>query len=244
VAVISDVGRALRTLLRPHLPSHAVIQLGPPVDASDQGRATDPAVHLVLRWLRDDPNGRQSGDTDVRASDGTLLGRQAPARRYELRYLITARADSVEVEHKLLDAVLLAVAGLDSLPGGCLPKGLADTGLPVFIRVCADPAPNWSVMPAHASFELNVSAPLLPPLQTDLAPPAAELSVGVRRRLPPRQALSPQRPAPPPRQALSPQRPAPPSQPAAPLPQPPAADAPDTTVPTGRQWRRTRVNET
>ena len=195
-AVIPEVGRALHTLLRPQVPASAAIHLGQPVDPPAGVLAANgagPAVHLVLCWLRADPNGQQSGDTDVRAEDGSLLGRQAPARRYELRYLVTARAESAEAEHELLDAVLLAVTGLDALPAECLPNDLADTGLAVFLQVCAEPALASSGIPAHAGFELNVSAPLLPPLQTELAPPAAELSVGVRRPMPQRPApLSPQ----------------------------------------------------
>jgi len=170
-------------------------------------------VHLVLCWLRDDPDGRQSGDRDVRADDGTLLGRQAPARRYELKYLVTARAESAEAEYELLDAVLLAVTGLDALPSDCLPKGLADAGLPVFLQVCSERTPAGAGVPAHAGFELAVSAPLLPPLQTELAPPAAELSVGVRRTVPPR--------------------------PPSPLTPDAGAGAGNGT----RQWRRTRVAE-
>jgi hypothetical protein len=189
--VISDVGRALRTLLRQQVPADAAIHLGPPVDGPGGANGAGPGVHLVLCWLRDDPGGRQSGDTDVRAADGSLLGRQAPARRYELRYLVTARAESAEAEYELLDAVLLAVTGLDALPADCLPKGLADQGLPVFLQVCADPAVAIAShgVPAHAGFELNVNAPQLPPLQTELAPPAAELSVGVRRPMPRRPAV-------------------------------------------------------
>jgi hypothetical protein len=192
MAVISDVGRALRTLLRGHLPAGAAVHLGRPADRATtpaaNGAGSEPAVHLALCWLRDDPSGRQSGDWDVRTEDGTLLGRQSPARRYELRYLVTARAESVEAEHDLLDAALLAVTGLDALPPESLPKGLADAGLPVFLRVCAEPALASAGVPAHAGFELNVSAPLLPPLQTELAPPAAEVALGVHRPMPQRLA--------------------------------------------------------
>lgn len=222
MAVISDVSRALRTLLRPALPPTAAIHLGPaagsptaaPSDAttaSPAGSAADtPAVHLVLRWLREDPNGRQSGDRDVRADNGTLLGRQAPARRYELRYLVTARAGSAEAEYELLDAVLLAVTGLDALPADCLPKTMVDTGLPVYLQVCPESMPATAGLPAHAGFELTVSAPLLPPLQTELAPPAAELTVGVRRTVPP---------------------------------VPPSPLLPQPAAGSGRQWRRARVAE-
>jgi hypothetical protein len=184
-----------------------------------------PAVRLALCWLREEPEGRQSGDQDVRAADGTLLGRQAPARRYELRYLVTATAGTVEAEHELLDAVLLAVTGLDALPAERLPAGIADTGLPVFLRVCAEPALAAAGVPQCAGFELSVSAPLLPPLQTELAPPAAELAMGVRRPLP-------QRPAP---QGPAQQRPA---------QQGPAQQGPAPAAGgNGRQWRRARVSE-
>lgn len=188
------------------------------------------AVRLALCWLREEPEGRQSGDQDVRAADGTLLGRQAPARRYELRYLVTATAGTVEAEHELLDAVLLAVTGLDALPADRLPAGLADTGLPVFLRVCAEPALAAAGVPPCAGFELSVSAPLLPPLQTELAPPAAELAVGVRRPLP--QGRLPQ--------GQMPHRPA-----TGPAQQDPAQQrpAPAAASGNGRQWRRARVSE-
>ncbi|HEY0639575.1 MAG TPA: Pvc16 family protein [Pseudonocardiaceae bacterium] len=175
-SVISDVGRALRTLLRPRLPGEAAVHLGVPAD--------ERGLYLTLQWLREDPSGRQSGLEDVRAGDGSLLGRQAPARRYELRYLVTARAESVEDEHELLDAVLLAVTDLEALPADCLPKGLADAGLPVRVAVCAEPL-GGAAPPAGGGFALLVNAPLLPPLQTELAPPAAELAMGLRRTVPP-----------------------------------------------------------
>jgi len=231
MAVISDVGRALRTLLGHALPAGAEIHFSPPAVCS-AGAAQLPAqpagagpaggVYLVLCWVRADPNGRQSGERDVRAADGSLLGRQAPARRYELRYLVTARAPTAEAEHELLDAVLLAVTELDALPSACLPKSLADCGLPVMLQVCSEP-PAGSV-PDHAGFALLISPPLLPPLRTELAPPAAELAIGLRR--------TPPTPSPP---APSPPAPSPPA-PSPPAPSPPAPSSP--APPNGRQWRR------
>lgn len=173
--VISDVGRALSALMRPALPASAAIRLGPA-----PAEAAEPALHLALRWVRDDMSGRLSGERDVRADDGSLLGRQGPPRRYELQFFVAAVAATVEEEYELLDAALLSVTGLDAIPAEHLPKPLVDTGLPVLLSV-SGAAP---VTGAPSGFALLVSAPVLPPLQTELAPPAAEMSMGVRRTPP------------------------------------------------------------
>lgn len=181
--MIPEVDAALRTLIERHLPAGGQVRFGPPQSASEPAPAV---VNLFLFGLRDDQRGRVSGWDDVRDAQGMVLGRQPPARRYELSYLVTAWADDVANEHALLDAALCAVGAADALPADCLPPGLGGEGLPVLVRL-AEPGPEglWPAlgMP-RATFVIAVSAPLLPALDTDLAAPAKDMRLDLSRSVP------------------------------------------------------------
>ncbi|MFC0434211.1 Pvc16 family protein [Kutzneria buriramensis] len=160
--MIPTVDQALRDLLRKRLPDGTAVLLAVP----DGGQ---PAVSLTLFGLRDDARGRSAGWDDVRAADGTLLGRRPPTRRYELSYVVQAHAADPETEHDLLGQALIALTdedtGLDLKIGAAMPSELG--------------------FPPRASFVLTVNAAYVPPVDTELAKPADEMHLGVARTVRP-----------------------------------------------------------
>ncbi|KAA2258789.1 DUF4255 domain-containing protein [Solihabitans fulvus] len=182
--MIPEVDEALCRLLAPALPEGTSVRLEPPTPTWLTEQSHPSVVDLFLFGLRDDPRGRTAGWTDVRDGQGRVVGRQESARRYELSYLVTARAEDVYREHMLLDRVLRVATDVDAVPPDCLPDELAATGLPVLLRL-ADLGPSvlWSAlgMPARCAFVLDVSAPVLPGVDTEIAAAAEELRVEVAR---------------------------------------------------------------
>jgi hypothetical protein len=165
--VIPSVDQALRDLLRKRLPDGtAVLLAGSTALVAEQPQQ---AVSLTLFGLRDDARGRSAGWDDVRDADGTLLGRRGPTRRYELSYVVQAHAADAESEHELLGQALIAVTdedtGLELRLGQSLPCELG--------------------FPPQAGFVLTVSAPYVPPIDTELARPADEMHLGVARTVRP-----------------------------------------------------------
>jgi len=162
--VIPTVDQALRDLLRKRLPDGTAVLLAAPTDMQ-------PAVSLTLFGLRDDARGQSAGWDDVRGADGTLLGRRAPTRRYQLSYVVQAHATDAEAEHELLGQALIALTdedtGLDLTLGATLPCELG--------------------FPPRASFVLMVNAQHTPPVDTELAPPAEGVHLGVANTVRPLQ---------------------------------------------------------
>jgi hypothetical protein len=159
--VIPGVDQALRDLLRKRLPDGTAVLLAAQTDLGADDKRT--AVSLTLFGLRDDTRGRSAGWDDVRGADGTLLGRRAPTRRYELSYVVQAHAADAETEHELLGQALIALTdddtGLDLKLGESMPCELG--------------------FPPRASFVVTVNAAYTPPLDTELAPPADAVHLGV-----------------------------------------------------------------
>ncbi|EWM17583.1 Pvc16 family protein [Kutzneria sp. 744] len=154
--MIPGVDQSLRDLLRKRLPDGTAVLLAAPDDRQ-------PAVSLTLFGLRDDTGGRSAGWDDVRGADGTLLGRRAPTRRYQLSYVVQAHAADPEAEHELLGQALIALTdedtGLDLKLGQAMPCELG--------------------FPPVASFVLTVNALHTPALDTELAKPAEAVHLGV-----------------------------------------------------------------
>jgi hypothetical protein len=160
--VIASVDQALRDLLRKRLPDGTAVLLAVPKDPQQ-------AVSLTLFGLRDDARGRAAGWDDVRDADGTLLGRRAPTRRYELSYVVQAHAADAETEHELLGQALIALTD-------------EDTGLELRL---GETRPCELGFPPRAGFVLTVSAPYVPPIDTELARAADEVHLGVARTVRP-----------------------------------------------------------
>lgn len=179
--MIGDVNRALRGLLTPLLPTACDVRFGPPAPPTRSAGPDESALVLFLAGVREDAKAGGTDWTDVRDGDGTLLGRRPPIRRFELHYLVTAWAADADTEGVLLDAVLTAVD-----PGRRLKPSLlgdAFAGAPVVLRLADDAAATYTRLnlPARTVVGVVANAPLVLPLDTDLAPAADRITLDMGR---------------------------------------------------------------
>jgi hypothetical protein len=177
--MIAEVDEALCRALARVLPKGTVVRLDPPKPTWNTEKPSQ-AIDLFLFGLAGDNRGAASGWEEVRDPRGRVLSRAEPPRRYQLSYLVTARAPKISEEHELLDTALRALTDADALPESCLPEALLDTGMPVLVDLDpAGPGPLWTSlgMPARAAFVLTVSAPHRPTPDTELAPPAESMNL-------------------------------------------------------------------
>jgi hypothetical protein len=179
-----EVDASLDTFLADRLPSGTTVSFDAPSGAD--GRRGGPRVCLFLYNVAEDAGGLAAGWDEVRDEHHQVVRRQLPLRRYDLSNLVTAVAPSARDEHRLLGAVLRALANHDVLPAACLSESLAAAGRPVPLRTAArDPVVSgwqlWSAlgMPPRACLDLVVTAPLLPdrPLAVASPPDSLDLSV-------------------------------------------------------------------
>src|SRR3954464_6123487 len=96
--VMAEVDDALCRALARALPKGTVVRLDPP-KPTWQTEKPSQAIDLFLFGLAGDSNGAQSGFEEVRDARGTVLSRSDPPRRYQLSYLVTARAPKIAEEH-------------------------------------------------------------------------------------------------------------------------------------------------
>jgi len=186
--VLDDVDASLAAMLTRHLPEGTTVSFEAPCLAWVDAPPGKQVVNAFLYNLREEPDGRAADWEDVRDERGRVLGRQPPARRYELSYLVTAWAGDAALEHRLLSDVLrMAFAG-EALPADCRVGSLAETGRPVLLRVVRQDPPHpparvWADLglPPRLVVDVAVSAPLVPPLVTELAPPAEGMHLGIGR---------------------------------------------------------------
>jgi hypothetical protein len=191
--VLNDVDQSLRSLIQAAVPSNGGLPLvsfeSPTADwASGQD---DPVINLFLYDVREDLDGRSSDEIDVRDHEGNLIGRQPPPRQYNLSYLVSAWSKDAEAEHQLLGAILASVPDEPVIPERHLAGRLAEQGMTVRIKVGipltgANTWDLWSALgsPPRTAIEIVVTAPLLPELRTDLAPPAIQFDLGMHKQNP------------------------------------------------------------
>ncbi|GHB59659.1 hypothetical protein GCM10010347_32050 [Streptomyces cirratus] len=144
-------------------------------------RRSAPTVCVFLYDVREDHTRRASGGGEVYDADGFLAARRAPARWFELTYLVTAWASRPQDEHRLLSQVLACLVSTDSLPPRLLTGSLAELGLIVGMDgggtgLDAPAASDvWSALGGELkpSLGLRVRAPLAG-ATTAVAPPVTE----------------------------------------------------------------------
>lgn len=168
---------ALSTLLRRSLDGGTVVSLGRP--AGEPGEHA--VLHLVLHSIAEAVEGRGAAEwSEVRDDRGQVVGRQPPLRRYRMQYTVSARAATPEAEHAALDAVLTACAVHDVLPPDVVGDRLAATGFPVTLElnglVAANPSELGNVL-GGAYLVLDVTAPLLPPMRTEIPAKVEQLQL-------------------------------------------------------------------
>jgi hypothetical protein len=151
--VITEVDEALCRLLGSRMPEGTVVRLDPPKPTWQTERPSN-TIDLFLFGMQDDTH-----------DDAAVPTPRISMRRCELSYLVTARAQKIHEEHRLLDRALRTAMFTGSLPADCISGSLAETDQPVYVRV-ADFGPGalWTSlgMPARAAFVLNVSVPMMP----------------------------------------------------------------------------------
>jgi hypothetical protein len=186
--VINDVDSALRGLLVLCLDddkAQVAFEAPTPVWAAGQD---GPTVNLFLTDICEETEGQTGDWEDVRNSEGRVIGRQPPPRRYRLSYVLSVWADQAEDEHRLLGHILETLPERPAIPADLLPGRLRDQGMPVTLRLgeggAATPATDLFTAlgsAPRATCRLTVIVPILPPLETQLEKPAARFDLGVRK---------------------------------------------------------------
>ncbi|MFD1050661.1 Pvc16 family protein, partial [Kibdelosporangium lantanae] len=108
--VITEVDEALCRLLGRRMPEGTVVRLDPPKPTWQTERPSN-TIDLFLFGMQDDTEG-----------DSAVPTPRDSMRRCELSYLVTARAQKIHEEHRLLDRALRTAMFTGSLPAG--PNGL------------------------------------------------------------------------------------------------------------------------
>jgi hypothetical protein len=185
--VVDDVDAALAALFA--AASSKELKLECSFDAPTpewSGGVKSTTLNLFLLEITENPEARPGAWADVRDDTGQIVGRQPPLRRYDLHYVLSAWGGTTEAQHRALSAVLRLVPAYDTIPVEFLSGALVETELPVRLRIAQDELSAsvtdiWSSLgqPARASLALVATAPVLPALITDLAPPASSLDVGL-----------------------------------------------------------------
>jgi hypothetical protein len=196
--VLPDADRSLANWLRRLLPAGTGIRFEAP-DPQWATRLPEPRfVDVFLHGIRQDDRGQESGWSDVRDTQGRVVGRRPAAQYYQLAYLATAwagtgtAADRVEAEHELLGVMLNGCAHQGVMPDDCLEGILAECGLKTVLE--CSPADSrslagtiWSGLgiAPRACLDLVVIAPSRPPVLADIAPPAREIVLNAAELNPP-----------------------------------------------------------
>jgi Pvc16 N-terminal domain len=186
--VLEDVDGSLAAVLARQLPEGTTVTFAAPSPGWLDSPPGKQVVSAFLYDIREDPVGRAVDWDDVRDARGRVIGRQPPPRRYEMSYLVTAWAGDADLEHRLLSDVLRLVFLGEVIPEDCRVGSLAETGQPIMLRVVRrdpphTPAQVWADLglPPRLVLDLAITAPLIPALVTELAPPAEDMRLGVGR---------------------------------------------------------------
>ncbi|MFJ9558592.1 Pvc16 family protein [Streptomyces fuscichromogenes] len=223
MSMLRDADLSLTNWLASVLPPGTGIRFDAPRPDWERPGSGVPFVSLFLYDIRRDGQDLPpAGWSEVRDADGRLLGRQPAVRRYRISYTVTvwsgpaaaghetspatpeafqeASRRAIE-EHDLLGLLVDACTNTDTIADDHLTGALAEAGLPSFVRCGGDEPgrstqglwPGLGIAP-RAHLMLELVAPVLPPLVTDLAPPAREIALGAGQ-LPTPGPTRPTRPA-------------------------------------------------
>ncbi|WP_033817994.1 Pvc16 family protein [Kitasatospora sp. MBT63] len=202
--MLQDVDLSLANWLGNALPPGTAVRFDTPQADWQNGRDTAFVSLFLCDIRRGGQETLRSGWSEVRENGGRLVGRQPAPRHYRVSYLATAWPRSTPApqnpsrhtleEHTLIGRLIEACSATDSITEDCLTGSLADSGLPTSVR-CGDDRGRsvhglWSglgITPrAHLVLELTV--PIVPQLETDLAPAPREIVLGAGRLGPQDQA--------------------------------------------------------
>jgi hypothetical protein len=133
--MLADLDESLRGLLKGELERHGFEGIEIAFDAPTRewsGQLSSPAVNLFLYDLRESEEHRQSGWTRQRVGDEFIEA--PPPMVMEVSYAITAWAQAVEDEHRLLSQVLSLLYAFPTLPQELLNGRLRNGSQPFTIK--------------------------------------------------------------------------------------------------------------
>jgi hypothetical protein len=189
--VLNDADASLRSLIEATVSRNGSartrVVFDPPTPEWAAGQSGS-VLNLFLYDIREDRDGRGSDEVDVRDDQGHVIGRRPPIRKYQLSYLVSAWAKDPDEEHRMLGSILASIPDLAAIPDDHLKGRFEEQGLAVNIDVAVPVtgAQTWDLWgalgtPPRTAVEIVLTAPVLPELRTDLAPPAEKLDLGVSR---------------------------------------------------------------
>ena len=205
MSMLRDADLSLANWLERVLPPGTGVRFDAPrADWERRGSGAAFVSAFLCSVSRDGQDLPRSGWSEARDHDGRLVGRQPAPRYFRLSYLITAWAGAAGggggrdgggdgggdgessrrtlEEHELLGLLIDACTNTDTLADEHLAGALAEAGIPCFVRCAGEDAARsadglWSgfgIAP-HAYLGLELVAPVVPAIVTELAPPAREI---------------------------------------------------------------------
>jgi hypothetical protein len=150
--MLADLDESLRGLLKGELERHGFEGIEIAFDAPNRewsGQLSAPAVNLFLYDLRESEEHRPSGWTKQRIGDEFVEA--PPPLVMEISYAITAWAQAVEDEHRLLSQVLSLLYAYPTLPEEMLNTRLGNGSQPLTItakvgQAKGDKADFWTAV--------------------------------------------------------------------------------------------------
>ncbi|WP_322761450.1 DUF4255 domain-containing protein [Frankia sp. Cr2] len=145
-------------------------------------RLNGPCVDVFLYDIREDVGRREIAAEPVRNTEGRVVARRPPPRRFRLSYLLTAWTRRPEDEHRLLSQLLGALLRHDRVPTGHLRGQLSGQPLPVLLQLALPPSADrgiadvWNALGGELkpSLDLVVVAPFDPARVVAIGPPVLE----------------------------------------------------------------------
>lgn len=127
--VFHEVDEALRSLLRAEVLGDAQIEIAfDPPNRPWIGAVKGPTINLFLYDVREDTARRDVMLEPVLDEAGKIIGRRAPAHRYDLYYLASVWAPTVALEHHILSALTAGLVAHEMLPEEHLSEDLRQQG--------------------------------------------------------------------------------------------------------------------
>lgn len=181
--MIHDVDETIREIVRREVVNGGDVDISFDTPSKDwAAKQSGPTLNFYLYDIREDLNRRLVEFVELRDTDGRVVERRQPPRRYKLSYLATAWTQRPEDEHRLLSAVLGAFIQSDILPPDVLQGALTDEVDPVKVTIALPPPQDrsisdvWNALGGELkpSLDLVVTAPFSPERFEHVGPPVSE----------------------------------------------------------------------
>jgi uncharacterized protein DUF4255 len=181
--MIQEVDESLRALVKREALDGSKAEVA--FDAPNRdwaSRRNAPTVDLYLYDIREDLERRETFLQDFRGSDGHVVSRRPPPRRFKLSYLVTAWTQRPEDEHRLLSSLLACFLSHQRIPSELLVGSLAELGEKVLISIALPPPQDrsisdvWSALGGELkpSLDLVINAPVVVRVSQKAGPPVLE----------------------------------------------------------------------